>query len=103
VISTLRVALLVGLFAHRCAFAEGPASDLPSSVFQIKPGERFTFLSDRVVEAQSTSCELFGLDRAAAISTQSAEQIAAAAKRFGQDDDITALTLTFAPIEVAHA
>lgn len=92
-ISTLRVALLVGLFAPRCAFAEGTASDLPTSVFQLKADERLTFLSDSVVEAQSATGELFGFDRTAAISTGSAEEIAAAAQAFGQDDDITVLTL----------
>jgi hypothetical protein len=37
------------------------------------------------------------------ISTQSAETIAQAAQQFGQDDDITVLTLTLAPAEVLHA
>jgi hypothetical protein len=38
-----------------------------------------------------------------AISSQSAETIANAAQQFGQEDDITVLTLTFAPPEVLHA
>jgi serine phosphatase RsbU (regulator of sigma subunit) len=55
-------------------------------------------MTDGVVEATHlTTGELFGFDRTAAISTQSAEQIAAAAQAFGQEDDITVLTLTFAP------
>ncbi|MFZ0393601.1 MAG: PP2C family protein-serine/threonine phosphatase [Terracidiphilus sp.] len=62
-----------------------------------------TFLSDGVVEAQSPTGELFGFDRTRAISTRSAEQIAAAAQAHGQQDDITVLTLTFAPAEVLHA
>jgi hypothetical protein len=57
----------------------------------------------RVVEAQSTTGELFGFDRARAISIQSAAQIAKAAKDHGQEDDITVLTLKFAPAEVLHA
>ena len=68
----------------------------PSGLFPI------TILSDGVVEAQSATGELFGFDRTAAISTQSAESIAAAAQQFGQEDDITVLTLTFAPAEVLH-
>jgi hypothetical protein len=36
---------------------------------------------------------LFGFDRTAAITGQSADQIARAAELFGQEDDITALTL----------
>jgi hypothetical protein len=47
--------------------------------------------------------ELFGFDRTAAVSTQSGEAIAAAAKQFGQEDDITVLTLNFAPVEALHA
>jgi hypothetical protein len=47
--------------------------------------------------------ELFGFERTRQISTQPAEAIAAAAQAFGQEDDITVLTLTFAPAEVLHA
>jgi len=75
-------------------------SELP---LRLKPGDRLAFLSDGVVEAQSATRELFGFDRTRAISTQSAEAIAAAAQAFGQEDDITVLTLTFAPAEVLHA
>jgi len=54
---------------------------------------RLTLLTDGVVEARSPGGELFGFDRTAAISTESAEQIAHAAKQFGHEDDITVLTL----------
>jgi Stage II sporulation protein E (SpoIIE) len=73
------------------------------STLTLAPGDQITFLSDGVVEAQSPAGELFGFDRTAAISTQSAESIAAAAQQFGQQDDITVLTLSFAPAEVLHA
>jgi phosphoserine phosphatase RsbU/P len=69
----------------------------------LEPGETITFLSDGVVEARNEGGELFGFDRTRAISNQSAEQIANAAQAFGQEDDITVLTLTFAPAEVLHA
>jgi serine phosphatase RsbU (regulator of sigma subunit) len=62
-----------------------------------------TFLSDGVVEAQSPAGELIGFDRARSISTQSAETIGRAAEAFGQEDDITVLTIQFAPAEVLHA
>jgi serine phosphatase RsbU (regulator of sigma subunit) len=55
-----------------------------------------------VVEAQSPSGELFGFDRTRAISTRSPEEIAQAAQQFGQEDDITVLTVTFAPAQVLH-
>jgi hypothetical protein len=73
------------------------------STLQLSPGDSLTWVSDGVVEAQSTTGELFGFDRARAISIHSAAQIAKAAKDYGQEDDITVLTLTFAPVGVAHA
>jgi len=58
------------------------------------PGERVTLITDGVVEAQNSVGELFGFERTAAMSTKTAEEIARAAQAFGQDDDITVLTLT---------
>jgi hypothetical protein len=72
------------------------------STLQLLAGETLTLISDGVVEAQDTSGELFGFDRTAAISTQSAETIAEAAQAFGQEDDITVLRVTFASEEVSH-
>jgi Stage II sporulation protein E (SpoIIE)/Beta-galactosidase jelly roll domain len=73
------------------------------STCTLAPGDQLTFLSDGVVEAQSPTGELFGFDRTRQISTQSAEQIAAAAQAFGQEDDVTVLTLTVASAEVKVA
>ena len=75
----------------------------PESKFDLPPGGRLTFLSDGVVEARNSAGELFGFDRTAALSMDSAENIAHAAQHFGQEDDITVLTLTLAPAAVAHA
>jgi hypothetical protein len=61
--------------------------------FSLSPGQRLTFMTDGVVEAQSTTGELFGFARTVAISANTAEQIADAAQHFGQEDDITVLTL----------
>jgi phosphoserine phosphatase RsbU/P len=69
----------------------------------LAPGETITFLSDGVVEARNHDGELFGFDRTRAISNQSATQIATAAQAFGQEDDITVLTLRFSPAEVLLA
>ena len=68
--------------------------------FQISPGDVLTLLSDGVVEAQSANGDLFGFDRTRSLSALPADQIAQAAQRFGQIDDITVLTLSFAPAEV---
>jgi hypothetical protein len=41
---------------------------------------------------------LFGFDRAQAISAEPAQKIAAQAVAFGQEDDISVLKLTMAPV-----
>jgi hypothetical protein len=64
------------------------------TTFLLAENERLTLVTDGVVEARGKTGELFGFERAAALSTGPAEQIALAAERFGQDDDITILTLT---------
>jgi hypothetical protein len=46
-----------------------------------------------VVEARQPSGELFGFDRVRYLSNQSAFYLADAAKAFGQEDDITVLTV----------
>jgi hypothetical protein len=61
--------------------------------FELRPGSRLTFYSDGVVEAQNKKGELFGFDRAKAMSTNSAAAIAEAAVTFGQEDDITVVTI----------
>ena len=78
-------------------------ADYTETMLQLDPGETLTLMSDGVVEAQDAGGELFGFERTQAISNQSAEEIAAVAQQFGQQDDITVLTLTFAPAEVLIA
>jgi hypothetical protein len=77
--------------------------DYAETRIQLAVGDRLTLLSDGVVEARGTSGELFGFERTQAISTESAERIAHAAEEFGQEDDITVLTLTLSHAVVAHA
>jgi phosphoserine phosphatase RsbU/P len=74
-----------------------PDTSYSEIAFQLHPNDRLTFVSDGVVEATNERRELFGFQRTQAISTQSASAIAEAAKQFGQNDDITVLTLTLAP------
>jgi phosphoserine phosphatase RsbU/P len=62
--------------------------------FQLEPGDMLTLMSDGVVEAMNSDGELYGFERTRTISTQSAGTIATAAQAFGQEDDITVLTLT---------
>ncbi|MGA8108020.1 MAG: PP2C family protein-serine/threonine phosphatase [Acidobacteriaceae bacterium] len=63
-------------------------------ILRLAVGDRLTLLSDGVVEARNARGELFGFERTQAISGESAEAIAATARRFGQEDDITVVTLT---------
>jgi Stage II sporulation protein E (SpoIIE) len=64
-----------------------------ASSFELRPGSRLTFYTDGVVEAQNQHGELFGFDRAKAISTRAAAAIVEAAVQFGQSDDITVVTI----------
>lgn len=62
----------------------------------LPPGERMVLVSDGVPEARSPSGQLFGLDRLPQLTLLSAHEIAQTAQRFGQEDDITVLTITLA-------
>jgi len=79
----------------------GILSDLefPETTVELAPGDRTVFVTDGVVEAQSRSGELFGFERTQAISVHPVAQIAAAAQAFGQQDDITVLSLTLTLVE----
>jgi hypothetical protein len=66
-------------------------------------GDRLTFVSDGVVEAQSKSGELLGFDRTRDLSQLPAAQIAQVARAFGQQDDITVVTVNFSGTEVQVA
>ena len=70
-----------------------PLETYEERTFQLEPGDRLTLLSDGVLEARNADGVLFGFERTLAISGQTAESIAAVALKFGQEDDITVLTL----------
>jgi phosphoserine phosphatase RsbU/P len=75
-----------------------PLGVLPENSYEevrlyLHPGDRILFMSDGVVEARQGSGELFGFDRVHNLSNQSAFYIADAAREFGQEDDITVLTV----------
>jgi hypothetical protein len=60
-------------------------------------GERLVLLSDGVPEARSPSGELYGFQRLSTLTRMPASEIAETAQRFGQEDDITVLTLGLEP------
>ena len=70
-----------------------PEETYEERIFHLEPGDQLTLLSDGVLEARDAHGELFGFDRTCAISAQTAGSIAGAAMEFGQEDDITVLTL----------
>ncbi|HLK65738.1 MAG TPA: PP2C family protein-serine/threonine phosphatase [Bryobacteraceae bacterium] len=57
------------------------------------PAEDLTLVSDGVVEAANPQGELFGFERTREMSTRSAAEIAEAARAWGQNDDITVVTV----------
>ena len=72
-----------------------PGAQYTLTRFALGPGERLTIVSDGVLEAQSREGELFGFERTSAISRKSAAEIAQTARDFGQNDDITVLTIAY--------
>jgi hypothetical protein len=72
------------------------------TTFQLERGDRLVFLSDGVVEAMNPQRELFGFERTRQVSNESARYIAQTAKRFGQTDDITVLSIYVASRAAEH-
>ena len=62
--------------------------------FELAPGDRLTFVSDGVAEARDAKGELLGFERMAGLTGKRAMEIAETAQRWGQQDDITVLTVT---------
>lgn len=73
-----------------------PHLEFDQTTFQLNPGDRLTFISDGVVEAANAKGELFGFERTQQVANEPARYIAQTAQRFGQNDDITVVTLYFA-------
>jgi len=71
-----------------------PDTVFPNLRFELGEGVPLLLVSDGVIEARAEGGELFGFERTARISGQSAEAIARAAQAHGQEDDITVLTVT---------
>ena len=63
---------------------------------RLLPGQRMVLMSDGVPEARSRKGELFGFARTVQTVRKSAITLADTAQQFGQEDDITVLSLTLA-------
>ncbi len=95
---------------HCQPYLEGLEVDLPNGLplgivenatyeelqLELPQGQQLTLLSDGVVEARNHHGELYGFDRLNQLMQQrpTAEHVANTAVDFGQDDDITVLTVT---------
>jgi phosphoserine phosphatase RsbU/P len=62
-------------------------------VILLSSGDNVTLVSDGVVEARNFNRELYGFERMRALSLQTAEEIAETARAFGQEDDISVITI----------
>ena len=102
--------LTVANAGHLGPYRDGRELELPSSLplgviagveyeqvtYHLNQGDRLVFLSDGVVEAQSSTGELFGFERTQQVSNESARYIAQTARHFGQTDDITVISIYIA-------
>ena len=80
-----------------------PGMTYEQTTFQLDQGDRLIFLSDGVVEATNDKGELFGFERTQQVSNEPARYIAQTAKRFGQNDDITVISIYLASRDAKHA
>lgn len=73
-----------------------PLADYEESTIALKVGDHFSLYTDGLLEARNQAGELYSFQRLETLfaSHPSAAQATQAAVNFGQDDDITVLTLT---------
>ncbi|HZB89457.1 MAG TPA: SpoIIE family protein phosphatase [Terracidiphilus sp.] len=95
---------------HLAPFRTGSEIELPGSLplgltaderyesrtLYLEPGETLTLMTDGVLEARGPRGELYGYERLSALmeAQPTVQEIVNAACSFGQDDDITVLTVT---------
>jgi serine phosphatase RsbU (regulator of sigma subunit) len=72
------------------------SSTYQERAIQLEPGDQFALYTDGLLEARKASGELFGFERLDALFAKrpAAAEATEAAVQFGQEDDITVLTLT---------
>ena len=73
-----------------------PAASYEETAIDLREGDHFALYTDGLLEARSSSGEIFSFDRLDALfaTRPDAAKATEAAVNFGQDDDITVLTLT---------
>ncbi len=78
-----------------------PGIDFPVTRFTLEDGDNLMLISDGVAEAQDAEGVLFGFERIGEVLRRptTAAELAAAAQRFGQEDDILVLRVDRLPAE----
>jgi hypothetical protein len=86
------------------------ADSYDQTTLQLNPGDHLALYTDGLLEARNKAGELYGFERLQKLfaANPSAPQAAEEALRFGQDDDVTVVTLAYigirdAPLEEAAA
>jgi serine phosphatase RsbU (regulator of sigma subunit) len=71
-------------------------AEFSEMLFQLKDGDRLVLLSDGLVEATDPNGNLFGFERVHDLlrTATTAAGIATAAQAFGQEDDISVISVT---------
>ncbi len=82
-----------------------PGMQFQATRFTLSAGDSLLLMTDGVAEAQNSQGHLFGFDQIANLLGTGANgaALASAAQAFGQEDDITVLTLIFAAAEAIDA
>lgn len=74
------------------------ASEYEETECELAPGDRFIIISDGVIEARNAKGELYGFERTEDLSNQSPVTIAETVQQFGQEDDITVVSIQRATV-----
>jgi hypothetical protein len=79
-----------------------PGPEFPVMRFKLRDNDNLVLLSDGVVEAMDAEGQLFGFERVHALltSSRSASEVASAAQSFGQEDDISVISVTRTAVPV---
>jgi serine phosphatase RsbU (regulator of sigma subunit) len=77
--------------------------EFPVAHFKLAEGDTLMLMTDGIAEAQDAAGHLFGFDRIDALLSHraTASAVASAAQAFGQEDDITVLTITRMAVAVS--
>jgi len=80
-----------------------PGALFSSMNFKLAEGDRLLLLSDGIAEARNADGQLYGFERVEQLlqAQPSAAELAAAAQRFGQQDDISVISVTRTPAREA--